>query len=107
MPTPVPLPDARALSEDLNLPTPVQKPESLAPGHETDKLKESADLKNQYNVILINQIKFPQVNASGAEFLAAWLVSPEGQKAIGEYGKAKYGQALFTPDASSLGTLSE
>jgi len=75
--------------------------------HLTPLLKEGADLKNQYNVILINQIKFPQVNASGAEFLAALLVSPEGQKAIGEYGKAKYGQALFTPDASSLGTLSQ
>jgi tungstate transport system substrate-binding protein len=70
-------------------------------------LKESADLKNQYDVILINQALHTQVNAPGAEFLAAYLVSPEGQKAIGAYGKDKYGQALFTPDASSLGTLSQ
>lgn len=70
-------------------------------------LKESADLKNQYDVILINQALHTQVNAPGAEFLAAYLVSPEGQKAIGEYGKDNYGQALFTPDASSLGTISQ
>jgi tungstate transport system substrate-binding protein len=70
-------------------------------------LKESADLKNQYDVILINQALHTQVNAPGAEFLAAYLVSPEGQKAIGAYGKDKYGQALFTPDASSLGTISQ
>jgi tungstate transport system substrate-binding protein len=70
-------------------------------------LKESADLKNQYDVILINQVLHTQVNAPGAEFLAAYLVSPEGQKAIGDYGKDKYGQALFTPDASSLGTISQ
>jgi tungstate transport system substrate-binding protein len=70
-------------------------------------LKESADLKNQYDVILINQALHTQVNASGAEFLAAYLVSPEGQKAIGDYGKDKYGKALFTADASSLGTISQ
>ena len=70
-------------------------------------LKESADLKNQYDVILINQALHTQVNAPGAEFLAAYLVSPEGQKAIGDYGKDKYGQALFTADASSLGTISQ
>ena len=58
-------------------------------------------------MILINQALHTQVNAPGAEFLAAYLVSPEGQKAIGDYGKDKYGQALFTADASSLGTISQ
>ena len=43
----------------------------------------------------------------GAELLAAWLVSPEGQKAIGGYGKDEYGQALFAADASSLRTVSQ
>ncbi len=41
MPTPIPLPDAQTLSEELNLPTPTQMAEPLAPGQETDKLKES------------------------------------------------------------------
>lgn len=44
MPTPVPLPDAATLSEDLSIPTPQQTPEPLAPGPETNKLKESESL---------------------------------------------------------------
>ncbi|MEI6073568.1 MAG: TolC family protein, partial [Verrucomicrobiae bacterium] len=40
----VPLPDAQTLSEELNLPTPPQMAEPLAPGQETDKLKESENL---------------------------------------------------------------
>lgn len=44
MPTPIPLPDAQTLSEELNLPTPPQMTEPLAPGQETDKLKESQDM---------------------------------------------------------------
>lgn len=70
-------------------------------------LKESADLKNRYDVILVDQLKYPQVNASAAEFLAAWLVSPEAQKAIGAYGSDRYRQALSTPDAGSLGTVTQ
>lgn len=44
MPTPVPLPDAQTLSEELNLPTPTQTSEPLLPGGETNKLKESENL---------------------------------------------------------------
>ena len=65
-------------------------------------LNESADLKNFYSVILISQQKFPVVNAWGAENLASWLTGPDGQKAIADYGKDKYGQALFFPNSKSL-----
>lgn len=65
-------------------------------------LVKSADLRNQYDVILINQSKFPVVNTTGAEYLAAWLVGPEGQKAVAAYGKSKYGQALFFPDSDTV-----
>jgi outer membrane protein TolC len=44
MPTPVPLPDAQTLSEELNLPTPTQMAEPLEHGKETDKLKDSESL---------------------------------------------------------------
>ncbi len=63
-------------------------------------LQKSADLKNLYDVILINQSKFPVVNTAGAEYLASWLVGPEGQTAIATYGKSKYGQALFFPNSA-------
>ena len=69
-------------------------------------VKKSDDLRNQYDVIIVNQAKFATVNAAGAEFLAAYLTSPEGQQAIGAYGEAKFGERLFYPDATTLGTTS-
>jgi tungstate transport system substrate-binding protein len=65
-------------------------------------LRRSADLKNQYDIILLNQAKHDKVNSAGAEFLAAWLVSYQGQRAIGRYGVAKYGQPLFYPNAYTI-----
>lgn len=56
-------------------------------------------LFNQYGVIPVNPVRCPQVNALGAGDFAGWLVSPEGQRLIGEYGKETYGQALFVPNA--------
>ncbi|MCX6971278.1 MAG: TolC family protein [Verrucomicrobia bacterium] len=44
MPTPIPLPDAQTLSEELNLPTPAQTSEPLAPGQETGRLKDSESM---------------------------------------------------------------
>jgi tungstate transport system substrate-binding protein len=65
--------------------------------------RRSEDLKNVYDVILVDQNKFPAVNAAAAERLAQVLVSAEGQKLIGAYGADKYGEALFNPFAGSLG----
>jgi tungstate transport system substrate-binding protein len=65
-------------------------------------IKQSKDLKNQYDVILLNQAKHNKVNAAAAELLAAYLVSADGQAAIGAYGADKYGQALFFPDAGEI-----
>jgi len=64
----------------------------------------SQDLVNVYSVIIVNQNKFPTVNAAGAEQMAQVLVSPAGQKAIGAYGVDKYGKRLFTPFARALGS---
>jgi len=64
----------------------------------------SQDLKNVYSVIIVNQDKFPKVNAAAAEQMAQVLVSAAGQKAIGAYGVDKYGKQLFTPFAGALGS---
>jgi tungstate transport system substrate-binding protein len=64
----------------------------------------SQDLVNVYSVIIVNQNKFPTVNAAAAEQMAQVLVSPVGQKAIGVYGVDKYGKRLFTPFAGALGS---
>jgi tungstate transport system substrate-binding protein len=63
----------------------------------------SDDLKNVYDVIVVDQNEFATVNAAAAEVLAQWLVSAEGQKAIGGFGVAEHGEPLFNPYAGSLG----
>jgi len=55
-------------------------------------------LLNVYHVILVNPSKWPKINVAGARAFADYLVSPEGQKLIGDFGKDKYSQPLFTSD---------
>jgi tungstate transport system substrate-binding protein len=66
-------------------------------------------LLNIYHVIQVNQEKFPVVNAAGAKAFSDFMISPETQKAIGEFGVAKYGAPLFFPDygkkESDLGSV--
>ena len=56
-------------------------------------------LLNIYHVISVNPDKFPKVNHAGAKAFSDFLVSPEIQKRIGEFGVEKYGQPLFFADA--------
>ena len=63
----------------------------------------SGDLKNVYDVIIVNQNKFPMVNAAASEQMAQLLVSKTGQAEIAAYGEEQYGQPLFYPFANSLG----
>ena len=65
--------------------------------------KETEDLKNIYDVIIVNQNKFPTVNAASSEQMAQLLVSKTGQAEIAKYGEEQYGQPLFYPFANSLG----
>ncbi len=65
--------------------------------------QESEDLKNVYDVIIVNQNKFPTVNAASSEQMAQLLVSKTGQEELARYGEAEYGQPLFYPNANSLG----
>lgn len=62
-------------------------------------VEKDAMLLNPYGVIVVNPDKFPKVNAEGAKAFADWMTSAKIQKVIGEFGKKKYGQALFVPDA--------
>ena len=58
-------------------------------------------LFNVYHVMPVNPARFPRVgiNSAGAEAFATFLVSAEAQRAIGEFGRDRYGQALFVADA--------
>jgi len=65
--------------------------EILVEGHET--------LLNVYHVMIVNPELWENTNLDGALALAAFFVSDEGQKMIGEFGIDTYGQPLFFPDA--------
>jgi tungstate transport system substrate-binding protein len=53
-------------------------------------------LINQYGVIPVTDAR----NRKGAAAFAAWITSPEGQRIIGDFGIARFGQALFIPNAN-------
>src|SRR6266446_8278811 len=57
-------------------------------------------LYNIYHVMPANAAKFPKVNASAGRAFADWVVSPEGQAVIAEFGKAQFGRSLFIPAAN-------
>jgi tungstate transport system substrate-binding protein len=63
---------------------------------------------NFYHVIEVNPEKHPNVNTAGAKAFSNFLLSPQGQKAIGDFGKDKFGKSLFIPYAgkseAELGT---
>ncbi|NPV73971.1 MAG: solute-binding protein [Pelotomaculum sp.] len=56
-------------------------------------------LLNIYHVMQVNPEKFSKVNKDGGKAFVEFMVDPETQKIIGDFGRDKYGQALFTPDA--------
>lgn len=58
-----------------------------------------ASLLNIYHVMQVNPEKFPKVNADGAKAFVDFMVAPDTQKIIGEFGKDKFGQSLFFADA--------
>ena len=56
-------------------------------------------LFNQYGVILVNPERHPHVKAEDGQALIDWLVSKQGQDAIGSY--VLDGQQLFFPNAGA------
>jgi tungstate transport system substrate-binding protein len=58
-------------------------------------------LFNVYHVMPVNPARFPniKINAAGARAFADFLVAPATQEVIGNFGRDKYGQQLFVPDA--------
>ena len=56
-------------------------------------------LLNIYHVIEVSPQKWPKVNAAGAKAFADFMVAPDTQKLISNFGIEKFGAPLFTPDA--------
>lgn len=62
-------------------------------------LEGDPPLLNPYHVITVNPDKWPNVNYDGALAFYNFMIAPETQKVIGEFGVEQYGQPLFFPDA--------
>jgi tungstate transport system substrate-binding protein len=56
-------------------------------------------LLNIYHVMQVNPDRFSRVNAEGGKAFVDFMVSPDTQKIIGDFGVDKFGQPLFFPDA--------
>jgi tungstate transport system substrate-binding protein len=56
---------------------------------------------NQYGVMLVNPEKHPSVKKELGQQFIDYLISPEGQKAIGNY--KINGEPLFYPNANDAG----
>ncbi|MFB4269689.1 substrate-binding domain-containing protein [Nonomuraea sp. GTA35] len=69
---------------------------------ELDVLSEGdPGLLNVYHVIEMTRKAGDRVRPDGAKAFADWIVAPPAQRLIGEFGRAKYGRPLFTPDAGA------
>ena len=66
----------------------------LVPMVEGDSL-----LYNVYHVLELNPKNAARVNLAGGRALADFFVAPETQGLIAGFGKARFGQSLFVPDA--------
>lgn len=63
--------------------------------------EKAKDLLNTYRVIVVSPAKNAHVKAEAARTFARWLLIPDTQEFIGSFGKAKFGQPLFTPNAQA------
>jgi tungstate transport system substrate-binding protein len=50
-------------------------------------------------VLEVNPRNATRINGRGGRALANFFVAPATQQRIAEFGKARYGQSLFVPDA--------
>jgi tungstate transport system substrate-binding protein len=54
------------------------------------------------SLIPVNPAKFPRVNATAAARFVAWATDPDkGQMIIRDFGKDKYGAAMFFPNSDA------
>ena len=62
-------------------------------------LEKDKPLLNIYSVMEVNPANGPRINTVGGKSFADFMVAPETQAVIKNFGMDKYGQTLFTPVA--------
>jgi tungstate transport system substrate-binding protein len=63
-------------------------------------------LRNIYHAYIVNPGRHPTAKRAEASRFVRFLVDPAVQGWIGTFGTAKYGQALFVPDAEGAAASS-
>jgi tungstate transport system substrate-binding protein len=58
-------------------------------------LADTADLRNDYSVVVVDPVRHPELDHDGARRLAEWLLSPAAARVIDGYQIG--GQRLFHP----------
>ncbi len=56
-------------------------------------------LYNVYHVLELNPTNAPRINVAGGKAFADFMVAPATQALIAQFGKSRFGQSLFVPDA--------
>jgi len=59
-------------------------------------------LYNVYHVLELNPKNAPRINIAGGKAFADFMVAPETQAVIGQFGKSRFGRSLFIPDAGKV-----
>ena len=62
-------------------------------------LEGEENLLNIYHVMQVNPEKSEKINGKAGQAFVEFMISPETQEIISEFGVDKYGQPLFFPDA--------
>lgn len=75
-----------ALKDELNLDIMLEGEESLL---------------NIYHVMQVNPEKFENINGEAGKAFVEFMIAPETQKVIGDFGVDEYGEQLFFPDAQT------
>jgi tungstate transport system substrate-binding protein len=65
----------------------------------------SGILNNQYGVLCVNPDKNAHIQHDGAVEFREWITSPVAQELIGNFGVARFGAPLFTPNAISVWSI--
>ena len=61
--------------------------------------RDNVALRNEYYATVVSRARIPTANQPMAEAFLDYLVSPEGQERIRNFGEEKYGTQIFTPAA--------
>lgn len=64
-------------------------------------LEGDSSLLNIYHVMQVNPEKFPKINNDGSKAFVEFMINPDTQRIIGDFGKDLYEQSLFFPDAGT------